>query len=116
MKKTSLVAVLVAALMTAVSAQAKVTDPRKCAFGPNRKADCARAAALLVTRHVLTNRAHTQFLWSGPLKCSSRGSLLRWRCAFAQQYPQLPAKGYVAVTYKATHTGWHVYTSIVATP
>lgn len=104
------------ALIVCVSAQAKVTDPRKCAYGPARKADCAQEAAKLVTRRVLQNRVHLSYLWQGPLVCTSQRSLLRWRCAFAQQFPQLPPKGYVSVTYRATHTGWHVYTLIVATP
>lgn len=114
--KTALVAAIVVSAVMAASAQAKVTDPRKCAYGADKRAQCAHAAALLVTRKVLQHRVGQTFLWQGPLTCTSQGTLLRWRCAFAQQHPELPPKGYVAVTYKATHTGWHVYTSIVATP
>ena len=96
-------------------ASAQVTDPRKCEATTNRVA-CAQAAAKLVTRHVLAKRVGLSYLWQGPLVCTSQRTLLRWRCQFADQFPQLPPKGYVAVTYRATHTGWHVYTSIVATP
>lgn len=100
----------------AASAQAKLTDPRKCGYGLDKRAQCAHAAAQLVTRKVLQKRVGLPYLWQGPLVCTSQGTLLRWRCAFADQFPQLPPQGYVAVTYRASSTGWHVYTSIVATP
>jgi hypothetical protein len=92
-----------------------VKDPRKCAYGADRRADCAHYNAWLVSRRILGAKVG-QKLWQGELACKTAGSLLRWRCSFEQQHPELPPKGYVAVTYRATSTGWHVYTSIVAAP
>lgn len=100
----------------AASASAGITDPRKCSYGPARKADCARDAAKLVARKVLQHKVGQAYLWQGPMTCTGAGTLLKWRCSFSTQFPQLPPAGYVAVTFRATSTGWRVRTAIVATP
>lgn len=105
-----IVAVLVIGTLTyATAAKAStVTDPRKCGIA-TRSERCAREAATLVARRILAKRfASPVRLYQGPVSCQPRGTLLRWKCS----YPG----GYVSVTYKATHTGWHVYTSVIATP
>ena len=100
---------------TSRAAAAKVTDPRKCVTY-STPAKCAYNAAKLVARRVL-GRKVGETMWQPPLTCTSAGTLLRWRCWFQTgRTDVLPAKGYLAVTYKATHTGWHVYTTVVATP
>lgn len=112
--KFTLVAIVVA-LTVAATASASTSDPRKCSYGPARKADCARDAASLVARKVLQRKVSQPYPWQGPMTCTAAGTLLRWRCSFAAQFPQLPPAGYVAVTFRATSTGWHVRAAIVAT-
>lgn len=92
---------------TSHAATAKITDPRKCGLA-TRSERCAHDAALLVARKVLAKKLNSPVrLYQGPVACKPGRTLLRWRCDF-------PA-GYVSVVYKATSTGWHVYTRVVPT-
>lgn len=111
-----LLAVLLAASFAfAAAAHASTSDPRKCSYGQARKADCARDAAKLVARRTLQHRVGMNYLWQGPMTCTGAGTLLKWRCTFTAQFPQLPPAGYVAVTYRATSAGWRVAAAVVGT-
>lgn len=107
-------AVIIAIIGVVAPATAAVKDPRVCSYGPARKADCARQAAVLAARKTLQTRSGQRYLWQGPMTCTAAGSLLRWRCWFTSRLPQVPANGYVAVVYKATAKGWTVKTAVVA--
>lgn len=115
--KTMFLTATVAAFLAFATAANATSDPRKCtSVGQvGKPAACAQAAAKMTARQTLQKITGQKYLWQGPMACASTGSLLRWRCTFTAQVPQLPTAGYVAVTYRATSTGWHVATAIVAT-
>lgn len=110
-----LIAALIVSALLAASAQAAVTDPRKCSTNtPGGEAHhaywCAHNAAVATVRTVLARRQNAG-RWYAPVFCDQAGPLLRWNC----QSFLGGDKWLVTVTWKATSSGWHRYASVVQT-
>ena len=113
--KFALVAAIVAALATAVSAQAKVTDPRKCATAtPGGTAKhsywCAHNNAVAAVRAVMA-RKQGLAKWYSPTFCDQGATLLRWACTTINGGDRWT----VTVTWRATSSGWHRYATVTKT-
>ena len=101
--------VAVAALALAASAQAKVTDPRKCTI--STPAYCASHAAARVAIAKVRAVGAPKPVGFVQAHCNPRGTLLRWACGVNDS----GGHGWnVTVRYWGTAAGWRVRAVITA--
>lgn len=103
-------------LIPGTASASTIKDPRKCStVTPGGIAKhaywCAHNAAVTAVRTKMAARQHVTH-WYAPTFCDQGATLLAWKCSTLLGGSRWSA----SVRWRATSSGWHLYTTVVAAP